>query len=257
MLICSDQKSKLFPNGSSCVTIGPNPSVHSLSNQTLHCIVHGQTSKLARTRWSCSGAGQVVRPRCKQMQAGADSGGVFYTIRSYCRWAVASLPAKVCCLRGLLPRVVVGPAQTRWSDRPRPSLPQIPAQGWHRTRRPAALMYGGVPPPAGRGQRTGGLQQLGPALQQQVATIVRQLWVLQQIHDFRRVLVRTWRAHLRAPVVVQGKCAHVEFEQGAGDHVQQSRNARRLLLALLLCCRPGLLACDTLALHSCYCSNNG
>ena len=81
------------------------------------CRVHGQTSKLARRRWSCSGAGQVVRPR-SQVQAGADSGGVFYTIRSYCRWAVASLPAKVCCLRGLLPRVVVGPASADTLVRP-------------------------------------------------------------------------------------------------------------------------------------------
>ena len=56
--------------------------------------------------------------RCKQVQAGADSGGVFYTIRSYCRWAVASLPAKVCCLRGLLPRVVVGPASADTLVRP-------------------------------------------------------------------------------------------------------------------------------------------
>ena len=60
---------------------------------------------------------QVVRPR-SQVQAGADSGGVFYTIRSYCRWAVASLPAKVCCLRGLLPRVVVGPASADTLVRP-------------------------------------------------------------------------------------------------------------------------------------------
>ena len=145
-------------------------------------------------------------------------------------------------------------AQTRWSDRPRPSLPQIPAQGWHGTRRPAALMYGGVPPPAGRGQRTGGLQQLGPALQQQVATIVRQLRVLQQIPALYWLQVSTTGEHTRACVVIQGKCAHVEFEQEAGDHVQQSRNARR---GLLLCCRPGLLACDTLALHSCYCSTKG
>ena len=81
------------------------------------CRVHGQTSKFARTRWLCSGAAQVVRPR-SQVQAGADSGGVFYTIRSYCRWAVASLPAKVCCLRGLLPRVVVGPASADTLVRP-------------------------------------------------------------------------------------------------------------------------------------------
>ena len=106
-------------DGSSCVTIGPNLGKRSLSliRPCTECRVHGQTSKLARTRWSCSGAGQVVRPR-SQVQAGADSGGVFYTIRSYCRWAVASLPAKVCCLRGLLPRVVVGPASADTLVRP-------------------------------------------------------------------------------------------------------------------------------------------
>ena len=161
------------------------------------CRVPGQTSKLAKTRWLCPGTGQVVRPS-SQVQAGADSGGVFYTIRSYCRWAVASLPAKVCCLRGLLPRVVVGPASA--DTLVRPTKTEFAANTGTRVaphQGPAALMYGGVPP--GRGQRTGGLQQqLGPALQQQVATIVRQLWVLQQIHDFRRVLVRTWRAHPRA-----------------------------------------------------------
>ena len=140
-----------------------------LSDQTLHCIVLGQTSKLARTRWSCSGAGQVVRPS-SQVQAGADSGGVFYRIRSYCRWAVASLPAKVCCLRGQLPRVVVGPASA--DTLVRPTKTEFAANTGTRVAqhgRPAALMYGGVP--AGRGQRTGGLQQqLGPALQQRATS---------------------------------------------------------------------------------------
>ena len=141
-----------------------------LSDQTLHCIAHGQTSELARTRWLCSGAGQVVRPS-SQVQAGADSGGVFYRIRSYCRWAVASLPAKVCCLRGQLPRVVVGPASA--DTLVRPTKTEFAANTGTRVAqhgRPAALMYGGVPP-AGRGQRTGGLQQqLGPALQQRATS---------------------------------------------------------------------------------------
>ena len=152
-------------------------------------------------------------------------------------------------------------AQTRWSDRPRPSLPQIPAQGWHGTRRPAALMYRGVPPP-GRGQRTGGLQQqLGPALQQRGTSCHHRQTTLGPAADSCTLILGEYLCapgeHTRAPVVIQGKCAHVEFEQEAGDHVQQSRNARRGLLALLLCCRPGLLACDTLALHSCYCSTKG
>ena len=169
------------------------------------------------------------------MQAGADSGGAFYTIRSYCRWAVASLPAKVCCLRGLLPRVVVGPAQTRWSDRPRPSLPQIPAQGWHHTpgassanvrrcttrpgatdRRPAAAAWTG----------TAATCDKLPPSSDNFGSCSRFLHYI----DCRLVLANR---HTRACVVIQGKCAHVEFEQGAGDHVQQSRNARRGLLALL------------------------
>ena len=141
-----------------------------LPNQTLHCIAHGQTSKLARTRWLCSGAGQVVRPS-SQVQAGADSGGVFYRIRSYCRWAVASLPAKVCCLRGQLPRVVVGPASA--DTLVRPTKTEFAANTGTRVAQhqqaSRALMYGGVP--AGRGQRTGGLQQQqGPALQQRATS---------------------------------------------------------------------------------------
>ena len=203
----------------------------------------------------CSGAGQVVRPS-SQVQPGADSGGVFYRIRSYCRWAVASLPAKVCCLRGQLPRVVVGPASA--DTLVRPTKTEFAANTGTRVAqhgRPAALMYGGVP--AGRGQRTGGLQQqLGPALQQRATSChLRQQTTSGPAADSCILIVtgeylRAPGEHNRACVVFQGKCGHVEFEQEAGDHVQQSRNARRGLLALLLCCTPGLLACDTLALHT-------
>ena len=176
------------------------------------------------------------------MQAGADSGGVFCKIRSYCRWAVASLPAKVCCLRGQLPRVVVGPASA--DTLVRPTKTEFAANTGTRVAqhgRPAALMYGGVPP-AGRGQRTGGLQQqLGPALQQRATSChLRQQTTSGPAADSCRLIageyLRAPGEHSRACVVIQGKCAHVEFEQEAGDHVQQSRNARRGLLALLLCC---------------------
>ena len=229
-----------------------------LSDQTLHCIVHGQTSKLARTRWSCSGAGQVVRPN-SQVQAGADSGGVFYRIRSYCRWAVASLPAKVCCLRGQLPRVVVGPASA--DTLVRPTKTEFAANTGTRVAQHQQTRSANVRrcTTAGRGQRTGGLQQqLGPALQQRATSChLRQQTTSGPAADSCRLIVAG--EYLRAPgeqtlpracVVIQGKCGHVEFEQEAGDHVQQSRNARRGLLALLLCCTPGLLACDTLALHT-------
>ena len=93
-------------------------------------------------------------------------------------------------------------AQTRWSDRPRPNLPQIPAQGWHGTRRPAALMYGGVPPPAaGRGQRTGGLQQqLGPALQQRATSCHHRQTTSGPAADSCIILIAGeyyWRTHPR------------------------------------------------------------
>ena len=127
-------------------------------------------------RWSGCEAQQPGASRCRQpgassqVQAGADSGGVFYKIRSYCRWAVASLAAKVCCLRGQLPRVVVGPASA--DTLVRPTKTEFAANTGTRVAqhgRPAALMYGGVP--AGRGQRTGGLQQQqGPALQQRATS---------------------------------------------------------------------------------------
>ena len=113
-------------------------------------------------------------------------------------------------------------------------------------------MYGGVP--AGRGQRTSGLQQQqGPALQQRATSChLRQQTTSGPAADslIGGEYLRAPGEHTRACVVIQGKCGHVEFEQEAGDHVQQSRNARRGLLALLLCCTPGLLACDTLALHT-------
>ena len=167
------------------------------------CRVPGQTSKLARTRWSCSGAGQVVRPR-SQVQAGADSGGVFYTIRSYCRWAVASLPAKVCCLRGQLPRVVVGPASA--DTLVRPTKTEFAANTGTRVARhqeaSRALMYGGVPPPAaGRGQRTGGLQQqLGPALQQRATSCHHRQTTSGPAADSCIILIAGeyyWRTHPR------------------------------------------------------------
>ena len=75
-------------------------------------------------------------------------------------------------------------AQTRWSDRPRPSLPQIPAPGWHSTSRPGALMYGGVPQQAGgNGQAAcSSSRDRHCSNARQVATFVsRQLRVLQQI----------------------------------------------------------------------------
>ena len=155
-----------------------------LSNQTLHCILQGQTSELARTRWLCSGAGQVVRPS-SQVQPGADSGGVFYRIRSYCRWAVASLPAKVCCLRGQLPRVVVGPASA--DTLVRPTKTEFAANTGTRVAqhgRPAALMYGGVPRQAGGNGQAACSSSLDRHCSnaRQVATFVsRQLRVLQQI----------------------------------------------------------------------------
>ena len=215
---------------------------------------------MARTRWSCSGAGQVVRPS-SQVQAGADSGGVFYRIRSYCRWAVASLPAKVCCLRGQLPRVVVGPASA--DTLVRPTKTEFAANTGTRVAQHQQASSANVRrcTTAGRGQRTGGLQQQqGPALQQRATSChLRQQTTSGPAADSCRLIVtgeylRASGKHSRACVVFQGKCGHVEFEQEAGDHVQQSRNARRGLLALLLCCTPGLLACDTLALQSCYCS---
>ena len=190
-----------------------------LSNQTLHCIAHGQTSKLARTRWLCSGAGQVVRPS-SQVQAGADSGGVFYRIRSYCRWAVASLPAKVCCLRGQLPRVVVGPASA--DTLVRPTKTEFAANTGTRVAqhgRPAALMYGGVP--AGRGQRTGGLQQqLGPALQQRATSChLRQQTTSGPAADSCRLIVTG--EYLRAPG--QHSCACVLSSRESVDTWSLSR----------------------------------
>ena len=156
-----------------------------LSNQTLHCILQGQTSELARTRWLCSGAGQVVRPS-SQVQPGADSGGVFYRIRSYCRWAVASLPAKVCCLRGQLPRVVVGPASA--DTLVRPTKTEFAANTGTRVAQhqqaSRALMYGGVPRQAGGNGQAACSSSLDRHCSnaRQVATFVsRQLRVLQQI----------------------------------------------------------------------------
>ena len=110
-----------------------------LPNQTLHCIlciVHGQTSKLARTRWLCSGAGQVVRPssqvqaaRCKQVQTAEEcftgSG------RIVGGQSPPSLPRSAASAGNFPEWLWALLAQTRWSDRPRPSLPQIPAPGWH------------------------------------------------------------------------------------------------------------------------------
>ena len=207
--------------------------------------------------WLCSGAGQVVRPS-SQVQAGADSGGVFYRIRSYCRWAVASLPAKVCCLRGQLPRVVVGPASA--DTLVRPTKTEFAANTGTRVAQHQQTRSANVRrcTTAGRGQRTGGLQQQqGPALQQRATSChLRQQTTSGPAADSCRLIAGEYlrtpgeQTHPRVCVVIQGKCAHVEFEQEAGDHVQQSRNARRGLLALLLCCTPGLLACDTLALHT-------
>ena len=91
----------------------PKRSLYLIRPCTAKCLVKQEQGGCAQALTSA----QVVRPR-SQVQAGADSGGVFYTIRSYCRWAVASLPAKVCCLRGLLPRVVVGPASADTLVRP-------------------------------------------------------------------------------------------------------------------------------------------
>ena len=94
----------------------PKRSLYLIRPCTAKCMVKQEQGGCAQALTKCPSA-QVVRPS-SQVQAGADSGGVFYTIRSYCRWAVASLPAKVCCLRGLLPRVVVGPASADTLVRP-------------------------------------------------------------------------------------------------------------------------------------------
>ena len=169
-----------------------------LSNQTLHC----HKCMVKHQSWPEQLA-QVVRPR-SQVQAGADSGGAFYTIRSYCRWAVASLPAKVCCLRGLLPRVVVGPASA--DTLVRPTKTEFAANTGTRVaphqeassanvrrctttrpgatdRRPAAAAWTG----------TAATRDKLPPSSDNFGSCSRFMHI-----DFRRVLVRTWRAHPRA-----------------------------------------------------------
>lgn len=137
------KRANCFPIEARVSQSDPTQAV-TLPNQTLHCMGFGQTSELARTRWLCSGAGQVVRPS-SQVQAGADS----QVQAARCKQVQT---AEECFTRSgrivggqsppSLPRSAASAgnfpewlwallAQTRWSDRPRPSLPQIPAPGWH------------------------------------------------------------------------------------------------------------------------------
>ena len=226
-----------------------------LSDQTLHCIVHGQTSKLARTRWSCSGAGQVVRPN-SQVQAGADSGGVFYRIRSYCRWAVASLPAKVCCLRGQLPRVVVGPASA--DTLVRPTKTEFAANTGTRVAQHQQTRSANVRrcTTAGRGQRTGGLQQQqGPALQQRATSChLRQQTTSGPAADSciliaGECLANTWGTNTPARVLSSRESVDT-WSLSRRRETTCSRVEMPEEGCLLCCCTPGLLACDTLALHT-------
>ena len=130
---------------------------------------------MARTRWLCPGGGQVVRPssqvqaaRCKQVQTAEEcftgSGRIVGGQSPPC------LPRSAASAGNFPEWLWALLAQTRWSDRPRPSLPQIPAPGWHSTSSTSSANVRRCTT-AGRGQRTGGLQQQqGPALQQRATS---------------------------------------------------------------------------------------
>ena len=96
-------------------------------------------------------------------------------------------------------------AQTRWSDRPRPSLPQIPAPGWHSTssanvRRCTTSRPGATDrrPAAAAGTGTAAKRdKLPPSSADNFGSCSRFL----QIDCNRRVLARTWRTLLRVCVL--------------------------------------------------------
>ena len=158
------KRANCFPMEARVTQSDPTQAL-TLSNQTLHCKVHGQT----RTRWWCPGTALLPKcPGCEAQQPGA----------SRCRQrrsvlhdqVVLSVGSRLPACQGLLPPRATSPSGCGpcADTLVRPTKTEFAANTGTRVaphQGPAALMYGGVPP--GRGQRTGGLQQqLGPALQQ-------------------------------------------------------------------------------------------
>ena len=250
------KRANCFPMEARVTQSDPTQAL-TLSNQTLHCKVHGQT----RTRWWCPGTALLPKcPGCEAQEPGA----------SRCRQrrsvlhdqVVLSVGSRLPACQGLLPPRATspsgcGPCERRHAgqtDQDRVcrkyrhkggTAPGASSANVRRCttrpgatdRRPAAAAWTGTA--ATRDKLPPSSDNFGSCSR---FMILGEYLCAPGEHTCARLLssresVHTWSLSRGRETT----CSRVEMpEEGC-----------------LLCCRPGLLACDTLALHSCYCSTKG